>query len=1123
MNKQINLGTFSWDTNKIEHQITANTMEMQKFANTIKAAKDQMKEQSKQIAELEKRIESEHKKQARLTDELNKGTRSKSSYNEEIKKSNEALSNLVLEQQQLVKSQAEGIVQVNRLQRSTEGLRSENAELNRLLAAGRKEISGNEGAYRNLNKELNALKTEAKNLGAQMVVLEKQGKKNTPEYDALAEQFAETAKKADQLNDKFKEIDKSVGDNHRTVGDYKDQIKSALSEVTLGIKQMSSGDIKGGFQTIVGGFGDIKNAAGSLFNFLKANPWLLLIGAVFGYVKEMYEYNQQVREMNKEVEQLANTSGELTDELRKNSIAIQETYGKDFKEAVLEQKALMDDFKISAQEAFDVYNQGLAMGGAANGEFGESIREYGPLMAQAGYSAQEFVNILNSGIDLGVYNDKLPDAIKEAYLSLTEQTKATRDALVNAFGASFADDILKRIQSGKITVAQALDEISEKSKTANLNQQQLAQLTADVFKGAGEDAGGALMIFEAINNAQEVMSGNLTEVQQKTIELANLNKELEDAKDAAYKSDSVQSMQYQVQELWKKTQIFFLDILAWFQKADRATIKSSSYMRGWFKGIPEAANATFQAILKSLAELIKGFQSGGSAISKFLKGDLDGAKADADKFMSALPNAYKTMQSALSTALSNMSKSAETEQKKTLKSYDDTIKAQAEIQKRLGNNKTTGATGDAEAKDAAARKQAETKAIADRKKAADEQKRLAEQAAKEELERLKINAEASSKLAQNELAEYIANNVSKLESDKRFSEQSIALEKERLEEIKRLKLAANTAEMEKAMLGKTEAEKDQIRREFAIKEIEINNETQEQIDKLNKKFAEQQAKDNKLRREIEQQQKIVELETNMANEYEVRQELLEQQRENDLIALEEQRAEGLISLENFEAQKKLIEAKFAQEKQAIEEARQQAVLSGYASVFGNIAQLLGQNSAAGKTAAIAEATITGYAAVLEAYKTAQKSPITIINPAYPYIQAGLAGAFSAAQIAKIVSTKVGGYATGGLINGGFPITRSNGDNRLITAKDGEVVLNEVQQRLLGGPDVFRAIGVPGFATGGKVGNIPTVQKSILNKTPTYAELSPDSIAMIQQAIYNGSQTGMRDLNTNIKIQQGANF
>lgn len=54
-----------------------------------------------------------------------------------------------------------------------------------------------------------------------------------------------------------------------------------------------------------------------------------------------------------------------------------------------------------------------------------------------------------------------------------------------------------------------------------------------------------------------------------------------------------------------------------------------------------------------------------------------------------------------------------------------------------------------------------------------------------------------------------------------------------------------------------------------------------------------------------------------------------------------------------------------------------------------------------KKLSLASAIVAGIQAVQNAYKTAQGSPYTEVNPAYPYIQAGLAGAFAAAQVASI--------------------------------------------------------------------------------------------------------------------------
>lgn len=96
-----------------------------------------------------------------------------------------------------------------------------------------------------------------------------------------------------------------------------------------------------------------------------------------------------------------------------------------------------------------------------------------------------------------------------------------------------------------------------------------------------------------------------------------------------------------------------------------------------------------------------------------------------------------------------------------------------------------------------------------------------------------------------------------------------------------------------------------------------------------------------------------------------------------------------------------------------------------------------------KAAKLASATIAGYEGTMEAYKTGQKSPITAVFPAYPYVQAGLAAAFAATTIAKIAQSKfesggasgggggaAGGGASGGGITPQFNTVGNNGINQL---------------------------------------------------------------------------------------------
>lgn len=96
--------------------------------------------------------------------------------------------------------------------------------------------------------------------------------------------------------------------------------------------------------------------------------------------------------------------------------------------------------------------------------------------------------------------------------------------------------------------------------------------------------------------------------------------------------------------------------------------------------------------------------------------------------------------------------------------------------------------------------------------------------------------------------------------------------------------------------------------------------------------------------------------------------------------------------------------------EAVEAAKKQIAQKG----LQLITAIAGEGSAIGKAAAIAQATISGVQATQNAFTTASSSPITIGFPAYPFVQAGLAGAFSAVQLQKIISGgKPGGGGGGG--------------------------------------------------------------------------------------------------------------
>jgi len=108
-------------------------------------------------------------------------------------------------------------------------------------------------------------------------------------------------------------------------------------------------------------------------------------------------------------------------------------------------------------------------------------------------------------------------------------------------------------------------------------------------------------------------------------------------------------------------------------------------------------------------------------------------------------------------------------------------------------------------------------------------------------------------------------------------------------------------------------------------------------------------------------------------------------------------ASDLRDLQNYKNQ---LSEEERQTEENIKNAKQEFAFQA----LGAIRHLAGEGSAIGKAAAVTSATISGIEGVQNAYTTAQKSPITAVFPAYPLVQAGLAGAFSALQIKSILST-----------------------------------------------------------------------------------------------------------------------
>lgn len=418
-----------------------------------------------------------------------------------------------------------------------------------------------------------------------------------------------------KLNKKVKDQEKSIGDTSRNVGNYEEAIKDAVSSMIPFGNQLteiasSGGGVKGALSMITTGIQGATRAA-IAFIATPIGAAIAALAAIGTATKAFFDYNAEVQKTNALISGLTNVSGDLVDQIRIQSDAISQTLGVEQEQLVQSAKVLVQQFGLSYEEALDKIQNGLLATNGTNEEFLQSIGEYSTFFSQAGYSVEEFANIVNAGFDLGIYSDKLPDALKEADISLREQTKATRDALENAFGPEFTQTVLDQVNTGAITTKQALEMIAEQSDKVvqkngeiGLSSEQAATLTADVFRGAGEDAGGALKVFEAVNVSLQEQTSQLDEQGIRLQQEIERQQEVAAARDRAMNSESVQSFIKVLKDLAAFfTKVFFGTIELFATIVDVSIIQPIEFVVRQFNNLKEAASSAL-APLKSITDAL---------------------------------------------------------------------------------------------------------------------------------------------------------------------------------------------------------------------------------------------------------------------------------------------------------------------------------------------------------------------------------------------------------------------------------------------------------------------------------------------------------------------------------------
>ena len=137
-----------------------------------------------------------------------------------------------------------------------------------------------------------------------------------------------------------------------------------------------------------------------------------------------------------------------------NALALRDAFGVEVNESIRATKALMTQFGISADEAYNLMAQGAQAGLDFSGELVDNINEYSVQFGKLGLSAEDMFNIFQSGADAGAWNlDKIGDAVKEFSIRAIDGSNTTVEGFTK-LGLN-ADTMAKKFAAGGDTAKEA--------------------------------------------------------------------------------------------------------------------------------------------------------------------------------------------------------------------------------------------------------------------------------------------------------------------------------------------------------------------------------------------------------------------------------------------------------------------------------------------------------------------------------------------------------------------------------------------------------------------------------------------------------------------------------------------
>lgn len=283
------------------------------------------------------------------------------------------------------------------------------------------------------SEKLNVLK-EAE---AEVIAQFERGDIGEEQFRAFKREITQTEKKLADMKNELSATDQALKDVAKggktaedATSDYKEAVKKAKEELA-DFKEKANeafdavktgAGILGGAALATGGYAlKLSTDFDKAFNTLQTRT-----GASAEEMESLNEAMERVyaNNLGDSIEDVAESmatvrvntklSGDELQNATERALLLRDTFEFDVNESTRSAKMLMDQYGMSAEEAYNLIAQGAQNGLDKNGDLLDTINEYAVHFSSLGLSAEEMFNMLANGAASGTFSvDKLGDAIKE--------------------------------------------------------------------------------------------------------------------------------------------------------------------------------------------------------------------------------------------------------------------------------------------------------------------------------------------------------------------------------------------------------------------------------------------------------------------------------------------------------------------------------------------------------------------------------------------------------------------------------------------------------------------------------------------------------------------------------------